>query len=83
MPVLNNITDILDSAGRAIQRSFALRLRKDCEKLLTKKTIKGFSFDIEWGASWGLGDDYLYNTVNMMAEIDMYVLMQQNRWRMR
>jgi hypothetical protein len=78
MLVLNNITDILDSAGRGIQRSFALSLRKDCEKLLTKITI-----DIVWGSSWGLGDDYLYNTVNTIAEIDMYDLTQQNRWRMR
>jgi len=82
MPILNNITDILESAGRGMQRSFALSLRKECEKLLTKITQEEFS-DMLSVPSWGIGDDYLYDVVDTMAEIDMYAIMQDNRWKIQ
>ena len=79
---INDISDIIDAIGRDTQRSFVLILRKDCESFLTKLTTEEFS-DMMWVGSWSIGDDYLYDVVNTMSEIDVYALMQDNRWRIR
>jgi len=79
---INNISDIIDAIGRDAQQSFTLELRMRCESFLTKITPERFA-NMLWLPSWGIGDDYLYDVVDTMPEIDIYALMQDNRWRIR
>lgn len=80
---MNNILDILESCKHDAQRSFALNLRKACERLLKKRWHwKEFMY-MTWNTSWGVEYEYFLEVTSSEEEMDLYNLVQDTRWKMR
>lgn len=80
---MNNFNDIMNSMRRNLHRSFSLSVRADCQKLLTGRWLLKEMMDKPWNTSWGNEYEYFLDVTSSESEMDMYDLVQDNRWMMK